>query len=81
LVSPVPITEAGWLAEMFRGGTAKSLELAPYLEGIAEKNGLAFVDAAALASVDPVDGIHLSAESHRRIGQALATEIKSGGVI
>ena len=75
LVSPVPITETGWLAGMFRGGRAKSLELASYLRGVAGKNGLAFVDAAALAGVDPVDGIHLSAEAHKSIGRALAKEV------
>ncbi len=81
LVSPVPITETGWLAEMFRGGRAKSLELASYLRGVAGKNGLAFVDAAQLAEIDPVDGIHLSAEAHRSIGLALAEKIRSGEVI
>ena len=81
LVSPVPILETGWLAEMFRGGRIKSQELAGYLKGIAEKEGLSFVDAAEQAEVDPVDGIHLSAEAHRNIGLALAERIRSGEVI
>ena len=81
LVSPVPITETGWLAEMFLGGRAKSLDVAGYLRGIAEKNGLPFVDAAELATVDPVDGIHLSADGHHSIGRALADRIRAGEVI
>lgn len=81
LVSPVPVTETGWLAETYRDGARKSQELSGYLNVLAEQNGVSFVDAASLAAVDPVDGIHLSADGHRSIGRALATEVMSGGVI
>jgi len=72
LVSPVPIIETGFLAEMFAGGAAKSNALAGYFETIAERHGAGFLDAGAVTEVDPVDGIHLTEQGHAALGQAIA---------
>ncbi|MEL6168712.1 MAG: SGNH/GDSL hydrolase family protein [Pseudomonadota bacterium] len=77
LVAPVPILEAGWLAEMFAGGAEKSRRLAPALAEAAARLGTGFVDAGTLAQVDPTDGIHLTADAHIAIGRAVAEAVRA----
>jgi len=72
LVAPAPIEEVGVLGEIFVGGAAKSLRLAEKYEAVARARGLEFVDAGSLSRVSPVDGVHLDAEQHARIGAAIA---------
>ncbi len=76
LVSPVPIEETGFLAEMFDGGAAKSRALSPYLQTVAARAGIGFFDAGSVASVDAVDGIHLTEEGHSALGKALAARVQ-----
>ncbi|MEL6587882.1 MAG: SGNH/GDSL hydrolase family protein, partial [Pseudomonadota bacterium] len=59
LVAPVPIEEAGVLAEMFQGGPARSRAIAPALRDEAERLGCGFFDAGRVCAVDPRDGVHL----------------------
>ncbi|MGL5010910.1 MAG: SGNH/GDSL hydrolase family protein [Paracoccaceae bacterium] len=76
LVAPPPITEAGCLAEMFGGGTAKSRALAPAIREAAARSGCAFYDAAAHLTVAPIDGIHYAPDGMRAFGLALATAFR-----
>ena len=76
LVAPVPIEETGFLAEMFEGGAAKSRALSPYYQSIAARAGAGFLDAGSVAVVDPVDGIHLTAEGHAALGAAMADKVR-----
>lgn len=75
LVSPVPITETGVFSDIFAGGGAKSLGLPHALQQVAERVGAAFVDLAPVATVDPVDGIHLDAAAHAAVGARLAQAV------
>ncbi|MEL6806467.1 MAG: SGNH/GDSL hydrolase family protein [Pseudomonadota bacterium] len=75
LVAPVRATEAGCLAEIFAGAPDKSAALPQRLAQIATDNGFGFVDANDVATVDPVDGIHLSADSHAAIGAHIARAV------
>jgi lysophospholipase L1-like esterase len=75
IVAPVPILETGYLAEMFEGGAEKSRKLAKYFAAVAKRNDVGFFDAGSVASVDPVDGIHLIPEGHAAIGQAIAATV------
>lgn len=75
IVSPVPIIETGFLAEIFEGGAEKSRRLAKYFEAIATRNDAGFFDAGTVATVDPVDGIHLRPEGHAAIGTAIAAAV------
>ena len=77
LVAPVPVEEAGVLAEMFQGARARSRAIAPALEAEATRLGCGFLDAGRHAEVDPVDGVHLTAEGHAALGRAV-TEIVGG---
>jgi lysophospholipase L1-like esterase len=76
LVSPAPIMETGCLAEQFEGGAEKSRRLATHLAEIARFHGCGFLDAGAHASVDPVDGVHLSSDSHAALADALAAALR-----
>ena len=45
-------------------------------QAIAARHGAGFLDAGTLATVDPVDGIHLMAEGHAALGAAMATKVR-----
>ena len=77
LVAPAPIEERGFLAESFAGGADKSRRLAGHLREMAERQRIPFFDAGGVAAVDPLDGIHLGAEAHARLGVALAEVVHS----
>ena len=72
IIAPPP-TRTGHPENEFGAGAAeKSSQLAAAYKALAEKRGLAFFDAAATAEFSLTDGIHLTEESHRRLGRALA---------
>lgn len=77
LVAPVPVEEAGWLAGVFAGGAAKARALAPAIARVAQRLGTGFVDAGPLATVDPLDGVHLTAAAHAAIGRAIADAVRA----
>lgn len=77
VICPPPILETGAFVEMFEGGAAVSRTLAPRLEAVAAERGAAFLDAGAVAAVDPVDGIHLTAAAHAAIGRAVAGKLRA----
>jgi lysophospholipase L1-like esterase len=72
LVCPPPVARLGSLADEFEGATEKSRELARHYAAIADARSCAFVDAGAHITSSDVDGIHLEADQHERLGQALA---------
>jgi lysophospholipase L1-like esterase len=76
IIAPPPMMEVGWLAEMFVGGAAKSLELGPRLADVAARCRTAFLDAGTLLESSSVDGIHLDAEAHRALGTAVARAVR-----
>jgi lysophospholipase L1-like esterase len=75
LVAPVPLEEAGVMAEPFQGAPARSRAIAPALRDEAERLNCGFFDAGRVCAVDPVDGVHLTAEGQRALGLALADAI------
>lgn len=75
LAAPVKAVEAGCLAPIFAGCAEKSAALPAHLAQIATDHGFGFADANAVAAVDPVDGIHLNADSHAAIGAHLAQAV------
>lgn len=75
LVAPVPVEEAGALAEAFQGGRARSRAIAPALREEAERLGCGFFDAGRVAEVDALDGVHLGAAAQVALGLALADAV------
>ncbi len=54
----------------------ESLQFAERFRGIADTLGTAYLDAGAFAESSAVDGVHLTAESHRRLGLAVADKLR-----
>ena len=76
VVAPPAIeTPAGSIAPKFEGGQHKCPGLADALRQVAEELACGFFDAGSLVHVSPVDGVHLDAADHRRLGEALAAPV------
>jgi len=75
LVAPVPVEEAGVLAEMFQGGRARSRAIAPALKDEAERLGLPFFDAGRVAATDARDGVHMDSAAQQALGLAMAEAV------
>ncbi len=78
LVAPPPVGRLTDMARMFEGSEEKSLEFSRHYRRFAEKCGCEFLDAAGVIVSSDVDGIHLDAVEHRKLGEAVAARI--GGV-
>ncbi len=74
LVIAPPLIDETRLKEnsMFEGATTKSREFAQEFENIAKEYGAFFFDSSKYAPQDGEDGVHISGESHRRLGTNLA---------
>jgi lysophospholipase L1-like esterase len=64
-------------AAILAGRIDKSQSLAAEYAKVAEATGAAFFDVGAVTSADGVDGIHLSEAAHRKIGLAVADQIRA----
>lgn len=76
VVAPPPIrTPAGPLAPKFEGGDAKCVGLPEALQKTCSELGCAFFDAGTVATASVVDGVHLDADQHLRLGEAMAAVV------
>jgi lysophospholipase L1-like esterase len=72
-----PVIEQGPVfGEMFKGGLDKSKELPALYEEVAKMGGAEYLNAGSVISTDGVDGLHLTAESHHKLGAAIAAKVK-----
>lgn len=60
------------LKGLFQAGEAPSKQLGSAFAKEASKTGIAFFDAGSVTATDGVDGVHLTAQNHQALGQALA---------
>lgn len=60
----------------FRGRQEAALALAPLYQTVATARGTAFLDAGAVVSADPADGVHLSPESHAVLARVIAASVR-----
>jgi len=73
IVSPPPAGQArGTMVPKFEGAERRCVGLAAALEDVARERGCSFFDAGRVIHVSPVDGVHLDADQHLVLGQALA---------
>ena len=70
LVSPILVTEN--LASY-----PESCKFAYYTEKVAEELGVPWLNAAEYAKPSLLDGCHMDAENHQKLGKALAEKIKT----
>jgi lysophospholipase L1-like esterase len=76
VVAPPPMQEVDWLADMFLGAAAKSLQLGAKIADVARRCRAGFVDAGTIVEASTVDGIHLDSDAHRALGMALARAVQ-----
>jgi lysophospholipase L1-like esterase len=59
------------MAEMFEGAGEKSRRFSEHYGRFAEKYGCEYFDASTVIVSSDVDGIHLDATEHRKLGEAI----------
>lgn len=76
LLAPPPLGKLTVFAEMFEGAEAKSRKFAAYFRAVADERGCAFFDTSTVITTSDIDGIHLEASEHAKLGAALAAEVR-----
>ena len=79
MISPPPVGKLTDLAGMFEGSVEKSRRFREHYERHAEQLGCGFLDAGEVVASSDLDGIHLEADAHRELGEAVARRV--GGVL
>lgn len=77
LIAPPATTTLTDLDEMFAGAEHKSRQFSRYYRLAAGWNGASFFDAGTVIESSPLDGIHFEAESHQKLGRAMADQVRS----
>ena len=72
-----PFDDLPELSEKFEGAAARSRQLSIPYQAVAAQFGCAFLDAQPLVTASRLDGLHFDAANHRRLGEAMATAVKS----
>jgi lysophospholipase L1-like esterase len=75
VIAPPPLARLSVLAEMFTGGTEKSLQFAPHYETFARLFDCDFLNAGDLVTTSDLDGVHFDADQHQVLGQAVAATV------
>lgn len=60
----------------FSGGGEKSRRLAPHFRVVARESGVDWLDAGEFVASAEADGVHLTPEAHRALGEAVARKVK-----
>ena len=77
VVAPPPIQiPKGPLAPKFLGGETKWVGLADAYRGVTAELGCSFYDSSTVTSASRVDGIHLDADQHLLLGEAMANVVR-----
>ena len=76
LVAPPPIAKLTDYAEMFEGGQEKSVLLGQRYRDVAEREGVAFLDAGQVIRCSDLDGIHYEVDQHELLGRAVAEAVQ-----
>src|SRR5215216_4593077 len=76
LVAPPPVGALTELAQMFAGAGEKSKGFSHQYRRVAQKYGCLLLDAGEVVRASDRDGIHLEADEHRKLGEAVAALAK-----
>lgn len=79
LVSPPPMGPQTVFTEVFEGdtGVQRSKGLSAAYRGVAEAASAGFFDAGSAITTDGSDGVHLTAEAQRKLGEAMAEQVRA----
>jgi lysophospholipase L1-like esterase len=78
LVAPPPVALARPLSRVWgfdEVAVRRSRDLAGYYQAVAERRSCSFLDAGALVSVSPLDGVHLDEAAAAKLGEAVAAKM------
>jgi len=77
IVAPPPFDRPrGPIGPKFLGAEARSVGLAAVYRAVAADLGCSFFDAGTVTSASKVDGVHLDADQHRVLGEALVPVVE-----
>jgi lysophospholipase L1-like esterase len=76
LIAPPVVGKLTGYAEMFEDAFEKSQKFGDYYRQIADLYSCEFLDAGQVISASDVDGIHLEAGEHMKLGNAVAALVK-----
>lgn len=77
LISPIRIVTGQVYPHLFDDmAQIKSRSFPTAFRSVAQRYGCAFLDASELAQPDPADGVHLDAEGHRALAEAVAEKVR-----
>jgi lysophospholipase L1-like esterase len=63
------------VAPAFAGAVEKSKEFSRHYKYFADEMGCFFLDASTVIRSSEIDGVHLDAEAHRKLGEAMAGKV------
>ena len=72
-LGPVARTHFG---PMFGGSEEKSTQLWPFFQDTARKYGVAVLNADEIIRSSEIDGLHLDADQHEKLGKAVAARVR-----
>ena len=76
LVAPPAVSTLTEFDQMFAGAREKSRQFSHYYRLAAGWHDLPFFDAGSVIVSSEKDGIHFDADEHRKLGEALADEVR-----
>ena len=76
LMAPPIVAKLTDYAEMFEDAQAKSMKFAEHYARVARRYGCHFLDTSKVVVSSDLDGIHLEADQHRKLGQAVAAQVR-----
>lgn len=80
LVCPPPVGDTGHLPEVaakFPDAVARSAHFPVLYEAVAAALGCAYLNSQEIVQPSPLDALHLEAVEHEKLGQAMASKVKS----
>jgi lysophospholipase L1-like esterase len=76
LLIPPPLGKIADLNETLEGGREKSLRFPEHFKNIAKLYSCEIFDTATVIKSSDIDGVHFEKESHQKLGEAVAKQVK-----
>ena len=79
LIAPPPVPDdiPELFHEMLLGAGEKSRAFGRFFRQVADQFGCGFLDAGEIIETSRIDGVHLDADAHARLGQAVARSVRA----
>jgi lysophospholipase L1-like esterase len=77
LAPPVINGETEFAQKVFAGSEPKTRALVPLYKNLAQKHNCSFLDVNPFVTPDAQEGIHITAESHKRLAKEVAKLVKA----